>query len=586
MGNRSLSPTNYLSLQAEKIIDENTTWVQLASELDVSSLKQQDTYPDWHTSTPFRPMVLAYLWALVEDNALTGIPIQLQKNPELAKAMGFDPDNLPSESTFRPVRLKKRFSDLEFKLEKSARFVRQIAAERGAPLGFDLGPISAPTENDDSELSERTIDRLLRKKGKEVLEEVKTVAIPSIQLPRPENATYDKEELLLVETVAAIRRSAANDAGKNLGDMKNPDPALNDPFYKDGPSGETLLEAMKGMSVDEIATVMNFALRKIYTRAKPRLQQLENDSGARFGARADIAIDITYVGYYGKRDEMVWLQGAPDEKEYNWCHKFATITIVGDNTHYVVGVCPLGSTTYAATDAYAGQDQSYYVGDVVRRLLSIAGQYVNIHTVYADREFHAADVIYTLEQRGLKYVIPAVKNKRIKRICNRFDSVKRGYADEAADEALAVKQDFAMYGRVKHEVSNTRVATTLVLLAPDEEDKIHNPESPRPFLTNLEVSDEIALDRRWTKKQIENYSDRGAIERSYTSIKDCAAWTTSKAFEVRWFHFGFACIIYNLWLLVDFLTQERIGVIESRKKPRISLARFLCWLERVLDSLL
>ena len=47
--------------------------------------------------------------------------------------------------------------------------------------------------------------------------------------------------------------------------------------------------------------------------------------------------------------------------------------------------------------------------------------------VYADWEFHAADVIHTLEAKGMSYVIPAVKNDRIGRICDRFDKLKRGY---------------------------------------------------------------------------------------------------------------------------------------------------------------
>jgi IS4 transposase len=96
----------------------------------------------------------------------------------------------------------------------------------------------------------------------------------------------------------------------------------------------------------------------------------------------------------------------------------------------------------------------------------------------------------------------------------------------------------------------------------------------------------LALDQRWAKKQIENYSARGGIETSYSSIKEVAAWTTSKEFAVRWFHFGFATIVYNFWLLVDFLTQERLGVIETRKKPRIALSRFLRWLERELGTLI
>lgn len=124
------------------------------------------------------------------------------------------------------------------------------------------------------------------------------------------------------------------------------------------------------------------------------------------------------------------------------------------------------------------------------------------------------------------------------------------------------------------------------MLPPDETDGAHEEGSPQPFLTNLDVSDEIALDRRLTKEQMEAYNDRAAIENSYSSIKDAAAWTTSKEFEVRWFHFGFGCIMYNMWLLVDFLTQERIGVIAIRKKPRITLSRFLGWLEKEVVTLI
>lgn len=142
-----------------------------------------------------------------------------------------------------------------------------------------------------------------------------------------------------------------------------------------------------------------------------------------------------------------------------------------------------------------------------------------------------------------------------------------------------------MHGTVKHGVSNERVSTTVVVLPPDDDDDTRG-DSPQPFLTNLDVDDATPFDREWATEKIEAYSARGAIERSYASIKECAAWTTSKEFEVRWFHFGFACVVYNMWLLVDFLAQARIGVIETRTKPRITLSRFLEWLDKVLDTLM
>jgi len=208
-----------------------------------------------------------------------------------------------------------------------------------------------------------------------------------------------------------------------------------------------------------------------------------------------------------------------------------------------------------------------------------------VDTVYADREFFAVDVIQALQARGLDYIIPAVKNKRTKPLCDDFDSIKRGY-DEGNDVPLYVDKGYTMHGRVKNRPSNTRVETNLVILPPGDEDPARSTEEPQPFVTNYDLSDEIALDRRWAYKRIQQYHNRAAIEKSYTSIKECAAWTTSKEFEIRWFHFAFGCLIYNMWLLVDFLVQERIGVIETRRKPRIRLKRFLKKLEKELEALL
>lgn len=575
---------NSLAEKATAIIDEDTDWVTLAHELDVSRYQYGDSHPDWTTGTPFRPMFLAFLWSEVEDEPLGTLRTRLEDDAELAEAFGFDPDDLPSEATFRPCRVTDRFDTLQRTVEDAAETIRDVSAQRSAPIGYALGKVE--TDEEDSKPSNRTVQRLLRKKGREVLDEIKEVAIPSISLPRPDDPVYDKEELLTLEAIAAIDQAAANGSGETMGDMKNPDPDVdNDPFYEDGPTGETLLEAIKEMSVDQIATVMNFALRKTYTRAKPKLNEIDNLARSVF-----TSIDVTYVGYRGDIDELEWIQGIPDkfdeEKSYDWCYKFATITVVGDNTHYVLGVLPLGNADYADNDAYPGEeDQSHYKGDIVRKLLDIASEFVDIRMVYADREFHAADVFYTLQKHDVFYVVPAQRDREIQRKCNRFDQLKNGYEDEDRDAALHV-EDYTFYSTVKHKTSNTRVETTLVMLPPDDDDDTHEDASPQPFFTNLPVSDEVSLDRRRARRKIERYSDRAAIENAYSSIKECAAWTTSKEFEVRWFHFAFGCIVYNLWLLTDFLTQARIGVIETRTKPRIKLKRFLRWLDDQVITLI
>lgn len=170
-------------------------------------------------------------------------------------------------------------------------------------------------------------------------------------------------------------------------------------------------------------------------------------------------------------------------------------------------------------------------------------------------------------------------------MCDEFDELKRG-GNEQNNVPLYVKPEHPIHGLVKHDVSNTRVYTNVVVLPPDDDDDVNEEGSPQPFLTNLDVSDELPYERRWATKKMDEYDDRGAIENSYSSIKDATAWTTSKEFEVRWFHFAFGCIIYDMWLLIDFMTQDRIGVIKTRTKPRISLSRFRDWLKRELVTLI
>jgi len=582
-----------LGIQAKRVLSEETEWPELARELNVESLKEGDAHANTHgTPAPFRPMCLAYLWATTEEIKLSTIPQQLEENPELATAMGFDPDDLPSESTFRPARLEDRFEAITTQIETAAADIQELAKDVGSPIGYDpLAVDEIDSGDEDGGLSKRTIDRKLRSKSSDVLDETLDAVLPNLDFDRPENAQYTDDTLGRVSVLAAFENAALSQAGELYGDKANPDPDPDDPYYKDGPCGETVLEAIKNISVDEIAEIANASLKKAYLRAKPRLQNLENDDGTRFATRAKVAIDATYVAYYGQRKGMKWVQGAPKKKNYRWCHKFATITIVGENVHFVVGVVPLGSVEHADTHAYAGKDRSYRAGNVVRRLLDIANQYVDIRRVYADREFYAADVIHKLEQENLKYVLPVPKDQnRIQSKLEKFWENKSGYweydeDDELYDVPLVVEQGYALYGNVKRKRTNHRVETNLVILPPEENnDGNTDTDTPQPFVTNLGVDDEIRLDRMYAYDQINQYSDRGGIERSYTSIKQCASYTTSKSFEVRWFHFMIGAVIYNLWLLFDLLVQEAIGEIETRTTPRIKLKRFLNLLKQTLKK--
>jgi hypothetical protein len=141
---------------------------------------------------------------------------------------------------------------------------------------------------------------------------------------------------------------------------------------------------------------------------------------------------------------------------------------------------------------------------------------------------------------------------------------------ERMDHDVKVLDDYGMYGRI-HGGGHTRhrAGTNLILLpSTADEDKTV------AFTTNKSVSDETETERRYAENLIDHYSRRWGIENSYKTIKDFLAWTTSKNFSVRMFYFGFAVLLYDMWLLVDLIVQVSLD-IEHRYKPRVTAKRFL-----------
>jgi len=573
---------SHIGKQADEIIDTDTDWMKLGQELDVSIYRSDDPYPEWHAETnDFAKMFLAILWAKTENQSITGLSDRLKTNREIAEAFGFTEEEIPHGDTFARA-WRKRFDSLQNTINTTAKTIDEIATERGSSIGGYTGLTLEETNG----RSKRTEQRLLRKKTNEVMKEMVGVVFPELDIPRPENAIYDKDDLLRLMTVMGLESEAANGGADLLGDKlaEEKDIQPRDPFYEDGMRGETLLNAIHQLSVHAITKMVNTAAERVLTRIKPYTD---------FPNPVFMAIDMTYVAYYGERDGLKWVTGTPDHKQYDWCHKFATATLVGDGVHMVVGMIPVGNPDFTDNQAYPGnKENSYVVGDVVRKLLSKTKHIVTPRCVYADREFASADTIAAFEQHNMRYMMPAPRNDRTKKWLNRNVDMERGI--------VSVEKDWVLYGPVKHGVSNERVTTTLIGLPgnPDDdqygygetadEDEDLVPEEDQvavPFYTNTHADDKIALDRRQTKRKVEQYNRRGGIETAYKKIKEFAAWTTSKDFSVRLFHFGFAVLLYNAWLMVDFLVQAGLDV-EFRSKPRITAQRFISFIDRQLTRLI
>jgi hypothetical protein len=436
--------------------------------------------------------------------------------------------------------------------------------------------------DDKSTASRSTQDRAVRRKTRRMLKQVSGLVFPLVEFDRGDNAQYNTETYLGAETLMCLNGVAAeqgmeiyadntaalaeaqtetdSEVGEtgSMPEKSSPSPAAEidwmdvdldserdergeDLDIPETPTGDAHLRTIQLLDRDDILQLIQNGIGVIVNAASRHSDLFERQVTA--------AIDTTTVGYWADGDELEMVMGAPPDKEYDVCYEFATLSVVGENVKFTLAIRP--------------RKKGEHYGEVVRDLVMKAKQYATIDTVYADSAFAAVGVIQALEHHRMKYVIPIPKNVRVKRFIQRMDN------------DVAVKHDHVMYGQVLGSPQLAPAKTTLVAVPS------HNDEDKTvAFITNKDVDAEIGVERRWTKGVIDKYSRRMAIENSYKQIKDFLAWTTSKEYCVRLFHFAFAVFLYNIWLLTDLLVKKALGI--NQLKPRLKAKRFLNLLDNFI----
>lgn len=69
--------------------------------------------------------------------------------------------------------------------------------------------------------------------------------------------------------------------------------------------------------------------------------------------------------------------------------------------------------------------------------------------------------------------------------------------------------------------------------------------------------------------------DREGHENGYKKLKKFRVRTTSKNPQFRFFNFAFACVLYNVWRLVDLLVKLAIDGGNAEYTPRVDANQFL-----------
>ncbi|MXV61871.1 transposase [Natronorubrum sp. JWXQ-INN-674] len=502
--------------QAAESIHEDTDLLTVVRAFDFNEVPvYKANEPEWTARYDYEPMVRAFYCK--ELAGLTTKELhEYLADAERAGTLGFDPDHFAPDKT-APGRTtlgrawRTRFSDqLKTFVQTSAERILGVAHEMGNPLGM-----RALEPEDKSDLSNRSEQRYVTGKAKDVTEALCQIVFPAIDLERPADGTrYDDTAFLDLQSYLGLTGTAANQGSRIFDEETTRE--------NGGPDSDTHLHYIKQL---EAIGTMIWAAERYYS----------------IDRHVDVAIDITYIAYYGDRDEFQMSTGSPPSKSYSWCYKMATVSIVGEEVKFTLGMRPL---------------RGYIPRRVlVEQLLEIASDHVSIGTVYADAEFDGVGVIHAVEEAGFSYFIRKSSD----------DPVKRFVRD--MDHDISVKQDHEMEGTVP---GGTATVTPTLVGVPSTRKE----DETVTFVTNLAVSDATKKARGRTRRVMRRYARRWGIENSYKSIKDFLAWTTSRNTAVRVFYFGFAVILYDMWLLVDLLVQVSLE-IDQRLKPRVPPRTFL-----------
>jgi hypothetical protein len=187
------------------------------------------------------------------------------------------------------------------------------------------------------------------------------------------------------------------------------------------------------------------------------------------------------------------------ERGTSRAHRYATANIVTAGQRYTPNTIAIDKKTPTFI--------------AVQKLITHAKKHVKIDHILLDRGFYSVKVISTLNKMGCNYIMPAVKNPKVRHLI-RIHPVGK-----------------IIRYRVGTNTNNTY--TYLAIVKGKDGEKT-------AFFTNSE------------RTSVTLYSKRWGIETSYSKTKhDFLSKTTSKNPIIRLFYFLLAVSLYNLWQLAN-----------------------------------
>lgn len=560
-----------------------------------------DRRADWHRNTaPFYAWVRCHMLRLAWDCGEKHLARFLHAHPEVCESFGFEVEHdrdlsgAPSQS-----RLWEMWNE-EFTDEHRA-FVRE-ATEEALELARDLGipapdPVFRPEDRAIS--SESGEQKLLAEKTKEVWQQAKPFVTDTFYLDRADNAQIHENAFWEQHSYMGMREDMYAQSGQHS-------------FYIDSdrdrtPSASNHRYQLQKHSIEDVRSMLQETTRALIARARHNSELVGSLTAA-----IDITKGNPFTGEAGRNEDGrltdEWILGYKDGEVY---YQWATIQIVGLDIPLVLDAVPV----------HRGMSRDAIVDEL---LDSATGLVDDLDLVMMDREFDTDDVKDACARHGVYYLNPARKHQSERGTCTEMrkagqrvkveeqnslfgHSRKRvflparnaslfGGEDAEEDEQQAREQEQERREEFRQGLlddledvgadtsgldASSPFSGIIDEVRADEEDGRGNDEDVAAYAlfetnhpalqTDAPTEDALLSEVRGF---IARYRHRWGIENGYKKLKKFRVRTTSKDPQYRFFNFAFACVLYNVWRLVDLLVKLAIED-DPEYAPRVDANQFL-----------
>jgi len=294
------------------------------------------------------------------------------------------------------------------------------------------------------------------------------------------------------------------------------------------PNADSFLYHLAKFTPEEIMNLTEKLNYAIFQRARLFLHQ-------RFMKKSfKVAIDFTDRPFYGQKSTPE-IMGGKQKSSTNWFYRFAAITIIEKGIRFTLAMRPVLPLMEDV--------------EVIDWLINKAEKVIKIKMIEVDRGFFNTKVIKYFIQNKRIFLMPGVKNKRIKEIILKFH---RGIGKQCVQYKFYPTKS----------INNGYVFTIFILKNGSKSPKLsEKPKTNKEILELYHVFATNKIIRNCSSgklKKISNeYKNRWGIETAFKMINFFQMKTYSKVFVIRIFCYLFSMIIYNLWILCNLISDKK-----------------------------